>query len=111
MSIYLFLLQLWITGGYTSKKSTEIVTETEATIGPTLEYGMYWHCSTHINNTHVILMGGKENGFRPYIFDLNNFNEYFYGSDLSFTRKGYAASQIIHTNGTSLALAVCLYKS
>ena len=101
-----FLLQLWITGGYTSKFSTEFVSETEATIGPTLEIGMYWHCSVHINNTHVILMGGKENGFRPYIYDLNNFNEFFYGSDLSFTRKGCAASQIIHTNGTAFIIIV-----
>ena len=51
-------------------------------------------------------MGGKENGFRPYIFDLNNFNEFFYGSDLSFTRKGCAASQIIHVNGTAFIIIV-----
>ena len=51
-------------------------------------------------------MGGKENGFRPYIFDLNNFNEFFYGSDLSFTRKGCAASQIIHPNGTTFIIIV-----
>ena len=101
-----YFLQLWITGGFTSKYSTEIVNETEATIGPTLDYGMYWHCSAHINNTHVILMGGKENGFRPYIFNLNDFNELFFGSELSFTRKGCAASQIIHPNGTTFIIIV-----
>ena len=67
---------------------------------------MYWHCSTHINNTHVVLMGGKENGFRPYIFNLNNFDELFFGSELSFTRKGCAASQIIHPNGTTFIIIV-----
>ena len=104
--MYVFLLQLWITGGYTSKFSTEIVTKTVARNGPTLDYGMYWHCSTHINNTHVVLMGGKENGFRPYIFNLNNFDELFFGSELSFTRKGCAASQIIHPNGTTFIIIV-----
>ena len=102
----MFLLQLWITGGYTSKFSTEIVTDTEATLGPPLAEGMYWHCSVHINNTHVILMGGKENGFRPYIFNLNNFDELFFGSELSFTRKGCAASQIIHPNGTVFIIII-----
>ena len=111
VSIYLIshicvILQLWITGGYTSKKSTEIVTETEVIIGPTLEYGMYWHCSTHINNTHVILLGGRENGFTPYIYDLNNFEEFFFGSELSHTRKGCAASQIIHPNGTAFIIVI-----
>ena len=104
--MYVLLLQLWITGGYTSKFSTEIVTDTEATLGPTLAEGMYWHCSVHINNTHVILMGGKENGFKPYIFNLNNFDEFFFGSELSFTRKGCAASQIIHPNGTVFIIIV-----
>ena len=106
MYLYLFLLQLWITGGFTSKVSTEIVTKTEVRNGPTLDYGMYWHCSVHINNTHVILMGGKENGFRPYIFNLNDFHQYFFGSDLSFTRKGCAASQIVHSNGTTFVIIV-----
>ena len=104
--IHLSYLQLWITGGYTSKFSTEIVNETEAIIGPNLDLGMYWHCSVHINNTHVILMGGKENGFRPYIFNLNNFDELFFGSELSFTRKGCAASQIVHPNGTAFIIIV-----
>ena len=67
---------------------------------------MYWHCSAHINNTHVILMGGKENGFRPYIFNLNDFDELFYGSELQFTRKGCAASHIIHPNGTTFVIIV-----
>ena len=67
---------------------------------------MYWHCSTHINNTHVIVMGGKENGFRPYIFDLNDFHQYFYGSELSFTRKGCATAQIIHPNRTAFIIIV-----
>ena len=80
--------------------------ETESTIGPTLDLGMYWHCSVHINSTHVILMGGKENGFRPYIFNLNNFDELFFGPDLSFTRKGCAATQIIHPNGTAFIIIV-----
>ena len=71
-----------------------------------MDYGMYWHCSVHINYTHVILMGGRENGFRPYIFNLNNFEELFYGSELSFTRKGCAASQIIHENGTVFIIIV-----
>ena len=67
---------------------------------------MYWHCSAHINNTHVILMGGKENGFRPYIFNLNDFHQYFFGSELSFTRKGCAASHIMHPNGTTFIIIV-----
>ena len=66
---------------------------------------MYWHCSTHINNTHVVLMGGKENGFRPYIFNLNTF-ELFFGSNLSHKRKGCAASQIIHPNGTTFIIVI-----
>ena len=89
-----------------SKYSTEIVTKTEAIAGPILAEGMYWHCSARINNTHVILMGGKENGFRPYIFNLNNFDELFFGSELSFTRKGCAASQIIHPNGTAFIIII-----
>ena len=51
-------------------------------------------------------MGGKENGFRPYIFNLNNFDELFFGSELQFTRKGCAASQIIHPNGTTFIIIV-----
>ena len=51
-------------------------------------------------------MGGKENGFKPYIFNLNNFDEFFFGSELSFTRKGCAASQIIHPNGTVFIIIV-----
>ena len=62
--MYLFLHQLWITGGFPdSKLTTEIVTETGSSIGQTLEHEMYWHCSSYINNTHVILMGGRESGF------------------------------------------------
>ena len=104
--MYLFHQQLWITGGYTSKYSTEVVTKNEAKAGPTLAEGMYWHCSAHINDTHVILMGGKENGFRPYIFNLNNFDELFFGSELSFTRKGCTATQIIHPNGTAFIIII-----
>ena len=51
-------------------------------------------------------MGGKENGFRPYIFNLNNFDELFYGSELSHTRKGCTACQIIHTNGTVFIIII-----
>ena len=97
--------QLWITGGYTSKFSTEIVSDTEVTNGPILSDGMYWHCSAHINSTYVILMGGNENGFRPYIFNLNTF-ELFYGSDLPHKRKGCAASKIIHSNETAFVIIV-----
>ena len=96
---------MWITGGYTSKFSTEIVTETEVRNGPTLNYGMYWHCSAHINDTHAILIGGNENGFTPYIFNLNTF-ELFYGSELPHKRKGCAASKIIHQNGTAFVIIV-----
>ena len=34
------------------------------------------------------------------------FKKIFYGSDLSFTRKGCTASQIIHTNGTAFIIIV-----
>ena len=37
---------------------------------------------------------------------LNNFDELFFGPDLSFTRKGCAASQIIHPNGTAFVIIV-----
>ena len=67
---------------------------------------MYWHCSARINNTHVILMGGNENGFKSYIYNLNNFHEYFYGSNLSHKRKGCAASTIIHTNRTAFVIII-----
>ena len=104
---YLFIfLQLWITGGFTSKFSTEIVTKTEARSGPTLAHEMYWHCSARINNTHVILMGGRESGFKSYIYNLNDFYQYYYGPDLSVERKGCAATQIIHPNGTAFIIIV-----
>ena len=67
---------------------------------------MYWHCSAHINNTHVILLGGRESGFKAYIYNLNDFYQYYYGPDLSIERKGCAASQIIHTNGTAFIIIV-----
>ena len=105
--MYVFLQQLWITGGFPdSKLSTEIVTETGASIGQTLEHEMYWHCSAHINATHVILMGGGESGFKSYIYNLNDFYQYYYGPDLPFQRKGCAASQIIHTNETAFVIIV-----
>ena len=50
-------------------------------------------------------MGGNENGFKPYIYNLNTF-ELFFGSNLSHKRKGCAASQIIHTNGTTFIIIV-----
>ena len=106
MYLYLFLLQLWITGGFTSKDSTEIVTKTEARNGPTMEHEMYWHCSAHINNTHVILIGGRESGFKSYIYNLNDFYQYYYGPELSVERKGCAATQIIHPNGTTFIIIV-----
>ena len=87
------------------------MTQTGASIGPTMEHEMYWHCSADINKTHVILMGGNENGFRPYIFNLNNFDELFFGSELSFTRKGCAATQIIHPNGTAFIIIIGPYDS
>ena len=100
-------MQLWITGGFTTSKiSTEILSDTEASIGPTLGHEMYWHCSAPINNTHVILMGGRESGFKTYIYNLNDFYQYYYGPDLSFERKGCAATQIIHPNGTTFIIIV-----
>ena len=66
---------------------------------------MYWHCSAHINDTHAILIGGNENGFTPYIFNLNTF-DLFYGSKLPHKRKGCAATQIIHPNGTAFVIIV-----
>ena len=51
-------------------------------------------------------MGGKENGFRPYIFNLNDFHDSYFGSELAFTRKGCAAAQVIHTNGTAFIIIV-----
>ena len=51
-------------------------------------------------------MGGKENGFRPYIFNLNNFDELFFGSELQIIRKGCTACQIIHSNGTVFIIIV-----
>ena len=67
---------------------------------------MYWHCSAPINNTHVILMGGRESGFKSYIYNLNDFYQYYYGPDLSVERKGCAATQIIHPNGTTFIIIV-----
>ena len=105
--MYLFLQQLWITGGFPdSKLSTEIVTETGASISQRLEHEMYWHCSAPINNTHVILMGGRESGFKTYIYNLNDFYQYHYGPDLSVERKGCAGTQIIHPNGTTFIIIV-----
>ena len=71
-----------------------------------MEHEMYWHCSAHINNTHVILMGGRESGFKSYIYNLDDFYQYYYGPDLSIQRKGCAASQIIHTNGTVFIIII-----
>ena len=51
-------------------------------------------------------MGGRENGFRPYIFNLNDFDQLFFGSELSFTRKGCAATQIFHTNRTAFVIII-----
>ena len=67
---------------------------------------MYWHCSTHINDTHVILLGGRESGFKSYIYNLNDFYQYYYGPDLSVERKGCAATQIIHPNGSTFIIIV-----
>ena len=67
---------------------------------------MYWHCSAPINNTHVILMGGRESGYKTYIYNLNDFYQYYYGPDLSVERKGCAATQIIHPNGTTFIIIV-----
>ena len=67
---------------------------------------MYWHCSTHINDTHVILLGGRESGFKSYIYNLNDFYQYHYGPDLSVERKGCAATQIIHPNGTAFIIII-----
>ena len=67
---------------------------------------MYWHCSTHINDTHVILLGGRESGFKSYIYNLNDFYQYHYGPDLSVERKGCAATQIIHQNGTAFVIII-----
>ena len=67
---------------------------------------MYWHCSTHINDTHVILLGGRESGFKSYIYNLNDFYQYYYGPDLSVERKGCAATQIIHPNGTAFVIII-----
>ena len=51
-------------------------------------------------------MGGGESGFKSYIYNLNDFYQYYYGPDLSIQRKGCAASQIIHTNGTVFIIIV-----
>ena len=67
---------------------------------------MYWHCSAHINNTHVILIGGRESGYKSYIYNLNDFYNFHYGPNLSVERKGCAASQIIHENGTVFIIIV-----
>ena len=67
---------------------------------------MYWHCSTHINDTHVILLGGRESGFKSYIYNLNDFYQYYYGPDLSVERKGCAATQIIHPNATAFVIII-----
>ena len=82
------------------------MTLTGARNGQKLEHEMYWHCSTHINSTHVILIGGRESGFKSYIYNLNDFHNYFYGPELSVERKGCAAAQILHPNETAFVIII-----
>ena len=49
----------------------------------------------------MLILGIDDHGL-----NLNNFEELFYGSELSFTRKGCAASQIIHPNGTAFIIII-----
>jgi hypothetical protein len=66
---------LWMTGGWLDgsgrTKSTEFVQLTGTTPGPDLPLEVAFHCLVSLNDTHVLLIGGKDGTFSKATFFFN----------------------------------------